>query len=110
MNLDYLYMNLTGFTFYSIYCSYGYFYSGSSAETGQVDLNDLFFAYHALFITILTVVQSFIYPRGKNKISNITIGYLTVLWAFAICYTILTHVKQSLFRVYTSLNLRADSR
>lgn len=99
MNLDYLFMNLTGFSFYSIYCSYGYFYKNSGPETGQVDLNDLFFAYHALAITILTVVQSFIYPRGKNKISNLTIGYLVILWSFAVCYTVLTHVISILLRV-----------
>jgi hypothetical protein len=25
MNLDFLAMNLTGYTFYSLYCAYGYF-------------------------------------------------------------------------------------
>jgi cystinosin len=64
MNLDYLIMNLTGFTFYSIYCSYGYFIPSGYLVTGTIDLNDLFFAYHAILITLLTVVQAIIYPKG----------------------------------------------
>jgi cystinosin len=86
-------MNLTGFSFYSIYCSYGYFYNNSPPETGQVDLNDLIFAFHALTITILTVIQSFIYSKGKNKINRLTIGCLIFMWIFVICYSILTYVK-----------------
>jgi cystinosin len=92
MNLDFLAMNLTGFTFYSIYSSYGYFYPGGSADTGQVDLNDLIFAYHALFITILTVGQAFYYPQGKNKIMKVTIVYLCALWLFCIIYGSITLV------------------
>jgi cystinosin len=105
MNLDYLWMNLTGFSFYSIYCSYGYFHKDSASETGQVDLNDLIFAYHALGITILTVIQSFIYPRGHNKINNVTIGYLVVLWAFAGCYSVLTYV---FFKKYLGFRLNSS--
>lgn len=92
MNLDHLWMNLTGFSFYSIYCSYGYFNNNSLSETGQVDLNDLIFAYHALIITMFTVIQSFIYPKGKNKINRLTIGYLILMCVFIACYSILTYV------------------
>jgi hypothetical protein len=92
MNLDFLAMNLTGFSFYSIYCSYGYFYPGGTAETGQVDLNDLIFAYHALLITILTVAQAFYFPKGKNKIMKITIIYLVIMWLFCIIYGTITLV------------------
>lgn len=94
MNLDFLAMNLTGFSFYSIYCSYGYFIPGGSAETGQVDLNDLLFAYHALLITILTVVQAFVFPQGKNRIMKITIVYLCALWIFCIVYGSITMVRE----------------
>jgi cystinosin len=59
MNFDFVAMNLTGFTFYSIYCSYGYFVN--TEQTGQVDLNDLLFAYHALFATLITLIQAFIF-------------------------------------------------
>jgi hypothetical protein len=61
MNFDFVAMNLTGFTFYSIYCSYGYFVN--TDQTGQVDLNDLFFAYHALFATLLTLSQVIFFTK-----------------------------------------------
>lgn len=93
MNFDFLAMNLTGFSFYSIYCTYGYFNPAGKEETGQVDLNDLFFAYHALLITILTVVQAFIFQRGKNRIMFITIGYLCAMWLFCMIYGSITLVS-----------------
>ena len=69
MNFDFVAMNLTGFTFYSIYCSYGYFVN--TDQTGQVDLNDLLFAYHALFATLLTLTQRDLHntrlARPQNK-------------------------------------------
>jgi hypothetical protein len=55
MNFDFVAMNLTGFTFYSLYNSYGYFISDD--QTGKVDLNDILFAYHAIFATLLTLTQ-----------------------------------------------------
>lgn len=61
MNFDFVAMNLTGFLFYSIYSSYGYFVD--DAQTGHVDLNDIFFAYHALFATFVTISQICIYPK-----------------------------------------------
>jgi cystinosin len=91
MNFDFLAMNLTGFSFYSLYCSYGYF-SGNDAQTGKVDLNDVIFSYHALVITILTVIQAFIFPQGKNKILPITVLGLSLLWVFCIVYSCITMV------------------
>lgn len=91
MNFDFLAMNLTGFTFYSLYCSYGYF-SGNDQQTGKVDLNDVIFSYHALAITIVTVIQAFVYPQGKNKILKVTIGGLSLMWIFCIVYSCLSMV------------------
>ena len=91
MNFDFLAMNLTGFTFYSLYCSYGYF-SGNDQQTGRVDLNDVIFSYHALAITIITVIQAFVFPQGKNKILKITIAGLSLMWVFCIVYSCLSMV------------------
>lgn len=93
MNLDYLTMNITGFTFYSVYCTYGYYYDGVKS-TGTVDLNDLLFAYHGLFITFLTASQVFIYPRGLNTIMKKTIILLILMWAFCIFYGCVTMVPR----------------
>jgi hypothetical protein len=90
MNFDFVAMNLTGFTFYSIYCSYGYFVN--TDQTGQVDLNDLLFAYHALFATLLTLTQVMFFPKKNNKVHAITLCYLILLWSFCIVYAILTQV------------------
>jgi cystinosin len=79
-------MNVTGFTFYSFYCSYGYFFPEGRKSTGTVDLNDLLFAYHAIFITLLTAIQACIYPRGQNRIMKKTIVYLIAMWVFCIFY------------------------
>lgn len=90
MNFDFVAMNLTGFTFYSIYCTYGYFVSAD--QTGQVDLNDLLFAYHALFATLLTLSQVIFFPKKQNKLHGATLCYLLLLWSFVIVWSILTQV------------------
>lgn len=90
MNFDFVAMNLTGFTFYSIYCTYGYFVS--TDQTGQVDLNDLLFAYHALFATLLTLSQVLFFPKKHNKLHGVTILYLLLLWTFVVVFAILTQV------------------
>lgn len=90
MNFDFVAMNLTGFTFYSVYCSYGYFISDD--QTGLVELNDLLFAYHALFATLLTLTQVLIYPKKTNRIHLPTILYLLSMWTFIIVYATLTEV------------------
>ena len=92
MNFDFLAMNLTGFTFYSIYCSYGYF-SGNQDQTGRVDLNDVIFAYHALGISIITVIQAFVFPQGRNRVMNVTILGLIMMWIFCMVYSSLTIVS-----------------
>ena len=91
MNFDFVAMNITGFTFYSIYSTYGYFVN--TDQTGQVDLNDLLFAYHALLATLITLVQACIFPKKENRIHGITGFYLFALWGFIIVYTILTDVQ-----------------
>lgn len=88
MNFDFVAMNLTGFLFYSIYNTYGYFVNQD--QTGQVDLNDLIFSYHALFATFVTVSQIAIYPHKKNKVHAVTILFLISLWTFAVVYGTLT--------------------
>ena len=97
MNLDFLAMNLTGFTFYSIYNSYGYFSPDAGPETGQVDLNDVLFSYHALLISALTAIQAFVFPKGNNRIMKITIVYLIAMWLFCIIYGSITMVSSTIY-------------
>ena len=90
MNFDFVAMNLTGFLFYSIYNTYGYFIN--SDQTGQVDLNDVFFAYHALIATLICVSQALVFPHGVNKIHKPTILLLVLMWGFVVVYGTLTLV------------------
>jgi|JI6StandDraft_1071083.scaffolds.fasta_scaffold03037_14 hypothetical protein len=85
-------MNLTGYTFYSLYCAYGYLYDGSEPETGKVDLNDLIVNLHALLLSFLLTIQAFVYPLGKNRIQYWTISLLIALWLFVMVYGTLTIV------------------
>ena len=87
MNFDFVAMNLTGFLFYGIYNTYGYFIDDS--QTGKVDLNDIFFAYHALFATLLTITQICIYPKKQNRVHSYTVILLVLMWTFAGVYTTL---------------------
>jgi hypothetical protein len=91
MNFDFVAMNLTGFLFYSIYNTYGYFIDDT--QTGKVDLNDIFFAYHALFATFLTITQICIYPKKNNRVHSYTVIMLVLMWIFAGVYTTLILVK-----------------
>ena len=76
-SLDYLYLNLIGYTFYGIYSTIGYFTSIKGAGTtksnfhryhpiittiGTVLLGDLIFVYHAIPIVIVEAVQCCYYP------------------------------------------------
>lgn len=94
MNLDFVAMNLSGFLFYSIYTTYGYFIN--SDQTGQVDINDIFFAYHALFATLLCVAQACVFPKGANRVHAPTIVLLVIMWAFIMVYGTLTMVSYTL--------------
>lgn len=95
MNFDFVAMNLTGFLFYSIYSSYGYFVSDT--QTGQVELNDVLFGYHALFATFICITQILLFPSGKNKIHWYTVTLLFFMWAFILIYSTLTLVRTFLF-------------
>lgn len=98
MNLDFAILNLNGFLFYSIYTSYGYFIT--SDETGQVDINDIVFAYHSLFANSICILQACVFPRGKNKVHTPTIILLLMMWTFTVIYGTLTTV----FHIFISRN------
>lgn len=42
-----------------------------------VEINDLFFTIHAVCITIVTIVQCFIYERGNQKVSKTAATFIT---------------------------------
>ena len=71
-------MNISGYIFYGLYSTIGYFTDVPGA--GTVVLADILFVYHALFMVFILTVQASIYPRGKNRVSGYTIVLCMMLW------------------------------
>ena len=82
LNFDFEIYNLVGFTGYTIYTIRGFI--DDNLGTGIVKIQDIFFASHALLLTILTLIQILYYydPRDKlQKISQVTITIvLVIIW------------------------------
>lgn len=90
LNFDFLCYNITGFIAYSVFNG-GLYYSSAIqdeyfAKYGgtviPVLTNDVFFAFHAVILTTVTIVQCFIYERGDQRVSNVARILLAVMWAF----------------------------
>lgn len=98
LNFDFLALNLLGFTAYAIYNLTLLFstevqqdyYTKNPFHRIPVEYNDLFFSLHSLLVTILTIVQCFIYERGEQKVSlfaSIFIASICVIsFALYICH------------------------
>lgn len=77
LNFDFLALNLLGFSCYSIYNFALMFsrevrkdyYQRYMYKRIPVEWNDLFFALHAFLLTLVTVVQCFIYEVSPNELS-----------------------------------------
>lgn len=54
--MDYLIFNFTGYFFYSIYNIIGYWGDQEQNGTGNVEIQDLLFAVHAIILTIVALV------------------------------------------------------
>ncbi len=91
-------MNLSGYTFYGIFCAYGYFIPGGTTDTGNVDINDLIGNLHNLLLSIVIGIQALVYPLGANRASYYTIALLIGMWVSVMVYSTLTLVTIHLFR------------
>ncbi|EFA86516.1 cystinosin [Heterostelium album PN500] len=83
LSFDFLLFNITGYICYSVYNCVLFWvpfvkdeYLHKYGPPIPVQPNDVAFALHALVITILTIIQCFIYDRAgqKNSIYSIVIG------------------------------------
>ena len=78
LSFDFELYNLVGFAFYSVFnCAFYYdpnvqaaYMAANDGKKNLVQANDVFFALHATFITVLTIVQCFVYERGGQTISR----------------------------------------
>lgn len=77
LNFDFLALNIVGFTLYSVFNCGLYWNSNIQAEYASrhprglnpVLLNDVVFGLHAMFATIITIIQCFIYEVSKCRYS-----------------------------------------
>jgi cystinosin len=97
MSLDFLVLNICGFVFYAIYSTIGFFTDIKGA--GTVVLGDLIFAYHALVMVLIWLVQAVIYPKGKNRLSRRTLIICIGLWGFVGAQFFLTTICK--FKTYS---------
>ncbi|EWS73814.1 PQ loop protein (macronuclear) [Tetrahymena thermophila SB210] len=95
IKFDYVYLNLTGYAFYSIALSVGYFDLSEGAIKG-VQIQDILFAYHGAIMTLVQLIQMFIYPTGSNKLSKMIKFSIAFYWLFFIFYFYLTNISNSI--------------
>nr|QAV56627.1 Cystinosin-like protein [Haliotis discus discus] len=91
LNFDFLCYNITGFLAYGFF-NVGMFWIPSVKTQyfqehprgiNPVQLNDVIFTLHAVFVTLVTIGQCFIYERGGQKVSKVCTVLLAGAWLFA---------------------------
>lgn len=100
LNFDFLALNITGFIAYSVFCVGLCFVQEVKNEyhslhpTGviPVEINDVVFAVHAVFVTALTIGQCFCYERGNQVVSKYTAAALAVAWSGAAIFLLVTSI------------------
>jgi len=91
LNFDFIALNLTGFTCYTIFNCGLYFnanirrlyFKVHPLGVVQVELNDVVFALHAVIITSITILQIAIYDRGRQTVSRVCRALLSAMLLFA---------------------------
>ncbi|VDI76215.1 cystinosin [Mytilus galloprovincialis] len=90
LNFDFLAYNLTGFLAYGFF-NVGMFWVDSVKKEyadehprgiNPVQLNDVIFTIHAVFVTIITIFQCTVYERGGQKISKVSSFLVIGAWLF----------------------------
>ncbi|XP_053946212.1 cystinosin homolog isoform X2 [Anastrepha ludens] len=84
LNFDFLALNIVGFALYSVFNCGLYWIPEIQQEYSSrhprglnpVMLNDVLFGLHAMFATILSITQCFLYERGDQKVSKTASGIL----------------------------------
>lgn len=90
LNFDFLVLNVLGFACYTIFNVGLYWVDVIQSEYTDdhprgvipVEINDCVFAIHALFITIVTVLQVACYERGGQKVSRVCIILVIISLVF----------------------------
>ena len=91
LSFDFLGLNLLGWFCYAGFNCALYFYGSLLVDRVDevprvVELNDVAFSIHALLLTCITVVQCFIYERGKQRLSNLSRFFILFLAIGVVAY------------------------
>ncbi|KAI8045814.1 cystinosin homolog [Drosophila gunungcola] len=86
LNFDFVTLNIVGFTLYSMFNCGLYFVKDLQDEyeerhplgVNPVMLNDVVFSLHAMFATVITILQCFFYQRAQQRVSYIAYGILGI--------------------------------
>ncbi|XP_014603809.1 PREDICTED: cystinosin homolog isoform X1 [Polistes canadensis] len=100
LNFDYLSLNLVGFIMYALFnCGLFWiteieleYFNRYPKGLNPVQVNDIFFSLHAVFATVITIVQCFIYETGSQRVST-TVRIVHALFAIFIFISMLLAVK-----------------
>nr|XP_019599404.1 PREDICTED: cystinosin isoform X1 [Rhinolophus sinicus] len=100
LSFDFVTLNLTGFVAYSVF-NIGLFWVPHIEEqfflkypngVNPVESNDVFFSLHAVALTLVVLVQCFLYERGSQRVSWPAIGFLALSWIFALIVMVMAAV------------------
>ncbi|XP_035727494.1 cystinosin homolog isoform X2 [Vespa mandarinia] len=78
LNFDYLSLNIVGFIMYALFncCLFWIpeieqeYFNRYPKGLNPVQVNDIFFSLHAVFATVITIIQCFIYEAGSQRVST----------------------------------------
>lgn len=96
LSLEFLCYNITGFIFYSIYNTITFVVEKQTPNaTETVFPNDLAFAYHAVLLTLITIIQAIVYKTKRHKvhfIHSIIVLFIWLLLLYNIILCILGYI------------------
>jgi cystinosin len=76
LSFDFEVYNLIGFTGYSVYTIWGYI--DTNMGTGKVEIQDVIFSVHAWVLTIVTIIQIFIYYDKDDTDQKVSSTCVTI--------------------------------
>jgi len=100
ININFIALNLTGFICLSIYCTVGYLDHSHFYGIGNIHIEDIAFAYHAAILTLVVVLQYFIYPVGNNKLSKGYLVLLSTIWTLIPIFLYITLQGDTLLQLH----------
>ncbi|XP_014237404.1 cystinosin homolog isoform X1 [Trichogramma pretiosum] len=113
LNFDFLSLNIVGFIMYALFNCGLYWIPQIEQEyfarypkgLNPVQINDIFFALHATFATLITIFQCFIYETGNQRVSStarIIHGIFTIFIVASMILAILNQICWLDFLYYCS--------